>query len=116
MTEAERHFQEEIRLGTERLKKEIGYNPIYFSRMVAEYGPVDASRRLIGSDAVSEGFTKLWEHGRLGMSVEALAVLPWYAGLFEPDLVAKALRRLEEYRFDVDGYLASSRVPSWWES
>lgn len=29
------------------------------------------------SDSVSDGCTKLWEHRRLGMSVEALAVLPW---------------------------------------
>lgn len=40
---------DEIRLGTDRLKREIGYNPTYFNRMVGEMGPVAACKKLIAS-------------------------------------------------------------------
>jgi hypothetical protein len=77
---------------------------------------VEATRRLVCADTVSEGFTKLWEHGRLAMTVEALAILPWYASLFDPDVVARARTRLLDYRFDVDSYLAErcASPPAWW--
>ena len=114
---AEAHFYAEIREGTERLKREIGYNPTYFNRMVADHGPIEATRRLVVADAVSDGFTKLWEHGRLAMTVEALAILPWYASLFDQEVVARARRRLAEYKFDVDTYLANrtANPPTWWQ-
>ena len=114
---AEAHFYAEIREGTERLKREIGYNPTYFNRMVADHGPIEATRRLVVADTVSDGFTKLWEHKRLSMTVEALAILPWYASLFHQEVVARARRRLAEYNFDVDAYLANrtANPPTWWQ-
>lgn len=113
---AESHFYAEIRQGTDRLKREIGYNPTYFNRMVADHGPIEATRRLVMADRVSEGFTKLWEHGRLAMTVEALAILPWHAALFEPVVITRARRRLADYGFDVDAYLAqcTAEPPPWW--
>jgi hypothetical protein len=110
-------FRAEIREGTERLKREINYKPTYFNRMVAEHGPIEATRRLMMADTVSDGFTKLWENGRLAMSVEALAVLPWYASLFDQDLIRRARQRLLEYRFDVDAYLGARTAcpPTWWQ-
>ena len=109
------HFYTEVREGTERLKREIGYNPTHFNRMVAEHGPVEATRRLVMADAVSEGFTKLWEHARLAMTAEALAILPWYAPLFEPEVVARARRRLADHGFDVDRFIAdrTANPPTW---
>jgi hypothetical protein len=113
---AEAQFHAEIREGVERLKREIGYNPTYFNRMVADYGPIEATRRLVMADSVSDGFTKLWEHGELAMSVEALVILPWYAPLFNADVVARARQRLADYTFNVDAYLRSrtANPPSWW--
>lgn len=114
---AESQFYAEIRQGTERLKREIGYNPTYFNRMVADHGPIEATRRLVMADTVSDGFTKLWEHGRLSMTAEALAVLPWYAPLFEEEVVTRARRRLADYSFDVDAYIAqrTAEPPPWWQ-
>jgi len=114
---AEAAFSAEIREGTERLKREINYNPTYFNRMVGEHGPIEATRRLVMADTVSDGFTKLWEHGRLAMSVEALTILPWYASLFDSEVISRARRRLLDYRFDVDAFLRaqSARPPSWWQ-
>lgn len=112
---AESHFYAEIRQGTERLKREIGYNPTYSNRMVADHGPIEATRRLVMADTVSEGFTKLWEHGRPVMTVEALAILPWYASLFEPEVVTRARRRLADYGFDLDRFVAdrTANPPAW---
>jgi hypothetical protein len=114
-SELERRFLSEILHGTERLKKEIGYNPTYFTRMVGEHGPVEAARRLVSTSAPSDGFTKLWETDRLEMTIEALILLPWYEELFEETHRQAARQRLEQYRFDVDGFLRqrSASPPDW---
>lgn len=115
MLPSEQHLHAELRLGTDRLKREIGYNPTYFNRMIGDLGPVAACRQLVRSEGVSDGFTKLWENGKLDMSVEALALLPWYGDLFDDDDRDHARRRLVAYRFDVDGYLArrTASPPAW---
>jgi len=103
---AEEAFHSEMLAGADRLKKEIGYNPTRFNQMVAEHGGPEAS----------DGFTTLWENGRLEMSCEAIALLPWYEGLFSEDERAVARHRLDEHGFDVDGFLqrSSSSPPLWW--
>lgn len=113
---AEQHLLQDFTDGAQALKRDAGYNPTYFLAMVAEHGPAEASRRLIRSKEASDGFTRLWEAGRLDMTVEAMALLPWYAGLFDDDDRELARRRLDAYRFDVNGFLArcTQAPPSWW--
>jgi hypothetical protein len=72
----EQHLLQDFTEGAEQLKREMGYNPTYFLGMVAEHGSAEASRRLIRSKDASDGFTRLWEAGRLDMTVEAMALLP----------------------------------------
>ncbi len=112
---AEHHLLEELKVGTDRLKREIGYNPTYFNRMVGDYGPVEACRRLIQSDGVSDGFAKLWEHQKLDMTVEAISLLPWYQELFDDGVRQDAHRKLSAHGFDVDGFLAAhtANPPAW---
>lgn len=114
-SDLQRRFLTETMRGVQQLKKEIGYNPTYFTRMVAELGPVEATRRLVRSSTPSDGFTKLWETGRLEMTVEALVLLPWYSPLFEDVDHQAARQRLEAYRFDVDGFLERrcASPPEW---
>jgi hypothetical protein len=83
--------------------------------MLEENGGVLTAQRLIRSETPSEGFTVLWEHQRLDLTVEALAILPWFAGLFADEEVEAAKRRLADYRFDVATYLsnASAKLPNW---
>lgn len=45
--------------------------------MVGEHGGAEAARHLLTGRDASDGFTTLWEHGRLEMSVEAHVLLPW---------------------------------------
>jgi hypothetical protein len=48
--------------------------------------------------AISDGFAKLWERGRLDLSVEAVVVQPRFAALFTEDEVDAARRRLDQFR------------------
>lgn len=112
---AEQAFHSDMLAGSERLKKETGYNPTRFNQMVAEHGGPGAVHLLLkGSDA-SDGFTTLWEKNRLDMSCEAIVLLPWYEELFSEDERAAARHRLKEHRFDVDEFLrrSSANPPPW---
>jgi hypothetical protein len=81
---AEQAFHSETLAGADCLKKEIGYNPTRFNQMVAEHGGPEAVRLLLKGRDASDGFTTLWEAGRLEMSCEAIALklMPWYQELF----------------------------------
>ena len=113
--EAERRFHADTVSGAERLKREIGYNPTRFMQMVAELGGAEAARHLLRGPDASDGFTTLWEHHRLEMSVEAFVLLPWYRELFTEDELATAERRLLKYGFDLERFLrsAADRPPTW---
>jgi hypothetical protein len=104
--------------GAARLKREIGYNPTRFIQMVGDVGGVEAARRLLGGPAASDGFTTLWEHRRLELSVEAVVLLPWYRDLFTEEELSTASERLVEHGFDVDRYLRGSNTspPEWWSA
>ena len=54
--------------------KALGYNPVRFRKMRAQYGTVETIRRLLAKPDVSDGFVKLMEMGRLDLSVEAIAL------------------------------------------
>ena len=112
----EQHYMAELNVGNQPLRREINYNPAYFNRMVAELGPAEASRQLIQSRSVSDGFTTLWEHGMLDLAVEALALLPWYDSLFTDTVRELAPRRLVDYHFDVDSFVARrmESPPDWY--
>jgi hypothetical protein len=114
-TEVERHFHADMVAGAARLKREIGYNPTRFMQMVGNIGGVEAARQLLAGPIASDGFTTLWEHQRLDVSVEATALLPWYRELFTDDQLATASRRLSEYGYDADRHVraATSSPPAW---
>jgi hypothetical protein len=112
---AEHKFHEAMVAGSERLKREIGYNPTRFMQMVGEYGGRGAAKRLLRGPDASEGFSKLWQHGKLDLSVEAFVLLPWFAGLFTDGEHDIACRRLEAHNFPVEKFLehATAAPPRW---
>jgi len=103
--------------GSDRLQREISYNPQRFRQMIAEHGAVGAVRRLLQGSNASDGFTTLWEHRRLEMSCEAIALLPWYASSFSAEELETARYRLTQHEFDVDAFLyrMSASPPSWFD-
>jgi hypothetical protein len=50
--------------------------------MLAELGPLETARKLLNAPAVSDGFSNLWDRGRLDLTVEALVLRPEFAPLF----------------------------------
>ena len=86
--------------------------------MVAEQGGVGAAHLLLEGRDASDGFTTLWENGRLRMSVEATVLLPWYEKLFSDEERTTARRRLTEHRFDVDDFIEAKTLnpPAWVKS
>ncbi|MBZ9642945.1 hypothetical protein [Streptomyces sp. PSKA30] len=116
-SEAENRFHGDMRRGAERLKREIGYNPTRFQQMLGELGGVGAAKQLLRGGNASDGFTTLWEAGRLELSVEAFVLLPWYRDLFEDHHIDTARYRLSAHGFDVDRFLREAqRNPPVWAS
>lgn len=111
----EREFHREMAVGVERLKCEIGYNPVRFTQMMAEHRGHEAARQLLRSNATSDRFATLWEANRLEMSIEAAALLPWYQSLFLDEHRAVARKRLLEQNFAVDEFLKiqTNPPPRW---
>lgn len=80
--------------------KKLGYTPSYFLQMVGEFGAVETARRLISAASVSDGFTRLWELGRLDLTVEALALRDEFQPLFSEPECRQARARLAAYGFE----------------
>lgn len=81
-------------------KDELGYNATRYIQMVSELGGVETAKRLIHAEHPSDGYTFLWEHGRLDLSVEALVAdhVEWHP-LFSPADIDGARRRLRDYGY-----------------
>ncbi len=78
-------FENELRDKMARAKKECGYNPTYFNRMLSEHGGLETAKILINKEILSgptEGFTRLFMLGRLDLTVEASVCDPNYSSLF----------------------------------
>ena len=79
----------------------LGYPPKQFRKMLGELGGNAAVRQLLSKGEPSYGFKRLWELGRLDLTVEALVVETKWRMLFDPILVKQAERllRQSEYPF-----------------
>lgn len=98
MNDLERRFHGAMIEIYEKAKRETGYNATRFLQMVSELGGLTAARRLLAAPAVSDGFTSLWERGRLDLTVEALVLSEQYRELFSEDEREGAAARLAAYR------------------
>lgn len=92
-----KEFDRAMRGVYDRARTEAGYNATYFLGMLADHGGQETARRLLHSPAVSEGFTALWERGRLDLTVEAVVLKREFAELFTEDELELARRRLSEF-------------------
>ena len=79
---------------------QYGYRPSYFLQMLNNYGPVETAIRLVTADQLHEGFTKLWELGRLDLTVEAIILRKPFNQLFTDEILQRARERLEELGYD----------------
>ena len=82
-------------------KKECGYNASRFLQILGTKGGVAAAKQLINKPGGTDGFTTLWEHGRVDLSVEAHVLKLEYAELFTDEERRICRERLEQF-----GYMA----------
>ena len=95
--EVDAEFDRAVLASIDTCLEQLRYNPRYFRVMVNQYGAVGATRRLLRAPAVSDGFVKLWQLGRLDLTAEALVADPRFSRLFDDDEVRTARLRLDEY-------------------
>ncbi len=76
--------------------KSFGYVPTYFIRMRNEYGSVEAIKRLLNKDGLSDGMVKLWENNRLDLCMENIIQSAEYRELFTDEEIKKAKQRIEK--------------------
>jgi uncharacterized LabA/DUF88 family protein len=80
-----------------RAKSECRYDAKVFLGMVVEHGGLEAAKRLLHAPDVQEGFTRLWECGRLDLTMEALIIQDPWNQLFTAEELAIAKRRLTQH-------------------
>jgi uncharacterized LabA/DUF88 family protein len=97
VSQAERKFHQAMVQIYETAKRELGYNATRFLQMVSQDGGLATAKRLLWSDTPSDGFTTLWEHRRLDLTVEAHVLRDEFAALFTDDDRQRARERLEQY-------------------
>lgn len=83
-----------------RAHSEAGYKATIFLGMVADRGGLATAKVLINSARPSDGYTHLYERGRLDLTVEALVTEneKWHP-LFTKDELSKARKRLADYGY-----------------
>lgn len=84
----------------QRAKDEAGYIASIFLSMVYDKGGVSTAKYLINSAKPSDGYTALFERGRLDLTVEAVVVenANWHE-LFTEQEFRKCRKRLTDYRY-----------------
>jgi hypothetical protein len=81
-----------------KAKSEAKYNAIRFLQMVTDHGGAEAAHILINSPAVSEGYTALWERGRLDLTVEAMILKnKQFHELFSAEELEICRKRLSQF-------------------
>ena len=83
----------------ERAKTECKYVATRFRQMVGQDGGLAAAKQLLASEGYSEGLTRLWEEGRLDLSMEALVLRDPWRKLFTIGELEVARKRLTELGF-----------------
>lgn len=99
MTKLEEQFHEAMLNVYRRAKTECDYNATRFLQMVNEHGGLKAARMLLAVPGYSDGFTALWQCGRLDISTEAVVLQSSWSALFSAEELAVARRRLKEMGF-----------------
>jgi len=83
-----------------RAKYEAGYNATRYLQMLQEHRGLGTANILLHTPHVSDGFTALWERGRLDLTVEALILKKKWHSLFSEEERQIAKKRLKEYRYE----------------
>ena len=83
-----------------KAKTEAKYNATKFYSMLNDNGGIATAKTLINASKPSDGYTALYQRGRLDLTVEAIVVedLKWYP-LFTEVEIARSRKRLSDYHY-----------------
>ena len=100
MTDLKAQFDQAMFGVYRQAKEEAKYNATIFFQMLTDTGGLRTAKTLINAPKPSDGYTALWERGRLDLTVEAVVVenARWHS-LFVPEEVERAQRRLLQYGY-----------------
>jgi hypothetical protein len=95
----EEDFREAMLDVYRRAKDECNYRASRFLDMVLTRGAVETAK-VLATETPSEGYVRLWECGRLDLTVEKQVLDEKYSQLFTTEEKDKAKARLEAYGYD----------------
>jgi hypothetical protein len=81
--------------------REATLQPAYTIQMIDRLGHVGACKRILEPGGSTEGLTRLWELGRLDLTVEAIVLRPEFASLFSQEQLTTARKRLTDVGYPV---------------
>lgn len=100
--ELKKEFHKEMISIYRNAKKECGYNATRFLQMLAAQEGLSVAKSLIHINQPTDGFSTLWELGRLDLTVEALILQPKYQELFSEEERRIGADRLKEYGYEIE--------------
>ena len=108
LREVENAFKSRLMETIRASVRECRYTPHAFMDMIAKHGAIEAARMLMHTRAISDGFVRLWEKGRLDLTVERIIVheREW-AVLFTAQERRIAEQRLNEWEKNPSPWIAS---------
>lgn len=86
----------------ENAKQLCNYNATRFYQMVHKHGGLETAHRLLSKETSTSGLNKLWECGRLDISMEAQVLKPKFTSLFSEAELEVARNRLTQYGYKWD--------------
>lgn len=93
-------FNQDMYMIYKRAKTEVKYNATRFLHMLDSHGGIETAHILINAPTVSEGYTTLWEKGRLDLTMEALIhENPRYHELFSESELKIVEKRLRDFKY-----------------
>lgn len=109
MEKLEKQFDEAMFAIYRRAKDEAGYSANAFLGMLNDRGGRSTAKYLINATKASDGYTALYERGRLDLTIEACVIenKKWHE-LFDEDELLKAHKRLIAYEYAPKGLNGAS--------
>lgn len=83
----EKKLQDEVIKNCEKAEKEYGCKMTRFLETINRFGIVRTAQEIIRKGRTSDGFNKLAEVKKVGLTMEAVIVKPQYAELFTDEEV-----------------------------
>jgi len=101
MADIEKEFDAAMFNIYRRAKDEAGYTATVFLGMLHDRGGLSTAKFLINAAKPSDGYTALYERGRLDLTVEAMVLeqSKWHE-IFTADEIARCRKRLRDYRYN----------------